>query len=80
MLTQPLQDEAGIASGHALVEIGEGFAQCMQDLRTIEVAERVSGEVAKIGKGPMDILQDTLCVIPWLNAQVFTIFSVPQTR
>ena len=26
----------------------------------------------------MDILQDTLCVIRWLNTQVFTIFSVPQ--
>src|SRR5260370_36030646 len=54
-LTQPLQHEVGITTRQTVGEIWEGLAQGVIDLRTIQVAKRVGGEIPET-TCPMNIL------------------------
>src|ERR1700674_2465331 len=72
MLTQPIMDKGGIALGQLLIKIGEDRAKFVQDLRTVQVAQRIRWEVTK-AECPVYILHHTIGIIGRSNAQVLLV-------
>ncbi len=47
-------------------------------LGIVQIAQRIGREVAKLGHGPLDILQDSLAVVGRRQPQIFFHFLLPQ--
>src|SRR2546421_11429204 len=76
LLAQPVQRKGCIALREALIEIRERLAQSCENLRAVEITERVGREVAEAAC-PVNILQNPLRIALWLDSQVFTVLRVP---
>ena len=76
---EPAEEGGGVGFGEG---VGDGVVLHggAEELRRVEVAERVGGEVAKASHGPVDILQAAFGVGGWGHAEEFLEFCVPSLR
>src|SRR6266702_1661990 len=77
ILLQPAQHKARLTVPQTFVEVREHPVQSLEDLRGIQIPQRIAWKVAK-ASAPMPILQDTMAVALRLDTQVVAIFRAQQ--
>ena len=74
---EPVAQGLKLAAGEGGFEVAEFHCSLIEELRGIEVAERVGREVAEEAGAPVDVLQDAAGVGGRLDAEVLAVFFVP---
>src|SRR5579885_1621373 len=80
LFPQPVWNKRCSLRRQALIKIWEDLPQLVVDLRSIQVAQRIGGEVAKRAARPVNILQHAQGVRWWNDTQVIVILLVPEVR
>lgn len=77
VLFEPFSNEGKFPFCYPFAPVGVFFREGGKELSGADIAEGVSGEVAKIAEGPMDILQAPFGIGFGSDSEKFFHFSVP---
>src|SRR5688572_3384988 len=77
---EPFLQRAELAASELLVEITDLFADRLEQLRRVQVAQRVRREVTERRTGPVDVLQAAQRIVRDVHAEVLLVATVPLVR
>ena len=80
LLVEPGPQCGELAGGELVVEVRHVDERLLEELRAVEVAERVGREVPQRGHRPVDVLQAAAAVVGHLEAEVAPVLLVPGVR
>ena len=80
VFAEPLAERLEFTAGEHRVEIAQVFSRLLEILRSVEISERVGGEIADQARAPVDVLQNAVGIGRQTDTEILVILVAPRRR